>query len=121
MTIGEWNTTPANSLASTPTDRLLCTELCICLDGEETEPISHGTLPDGRIMAQSSVAAEKHGVSAEGLSVVKLMERVRAHLDGEDWRTEGADMAVHLDAHPCLPAATVMVILQPQDDGEDDG
>ena len=119
--IGQWNTTPDNSLASVPTDRLLCTELCICLDGEETSPISHGTLRDGRIMAQSRVAAEKHGVTADGLSVVKLMERVRAHLDDEDWQTADAEIAVHLDTHPCLPAVTVMVVLKPQTDGEDNG
>lgn len=116
--IGHWNTTPANSLASVNADRDLCEDLCLAIDGEPVAMPSNGTLPDGRLMAQSAVAAKKHGLSAEGQSLVKLIEHVRRHLDEKDWNTTNAEIVVHLDTHPCLPAATVMVILQPQTDGD---
>ena len=101
-------------------DTELCLDLCDAIDGETlmgTE--NHLILPGGRLMARSSVAASKHGLSADGLSIVKLMERARRHLDDLGYNTATAEMSVHLDTHPCLRGATMTITIDPkeQDNG----
>lgn len=101
-------------------DTELCLDLCDAIGGEilvGTE--NHAILPGGRLMAKTVVAAAHHGLTADGLSIVKLMETARRHLDDLGYNTATAEMSVHLDTHPCLRAATMTITIDPkeQDNG----
>lgn len=104
-----------------PPDTALCLDLCDAIGGETMMgPETHAILPDGRLMAQSIASAVQQDLRPEGLSLVKLMERARRHLDDLGYNTAVGEMCVHFTGMDNdIPVAIMKVIVGPkeQDNG----
>ena len=110
-------------MATLPPDATLCLDLCDAIDGETMcgEPAyRHTILPDGRLMARSIVGAVPGRLSEKALSLVKLMQTARRHLDDLGYNMVNAEMCVHFTGkRNGIPVAIMKVICGPkeQDNG----